>query len=71
MRTEAQWRALRAEIQPRGEAWIDGGYRPALSGETFPAIDPASETLLVEVASCDQADVDLAVAAARPGVSCR
>lgn len=65
MRTEAQWRALRAEIQPRGEAWIDGAYRPALSGERFAAIDPASETLLVEVASCDQADVDLAVAAAR------
>ncbi len=65
MRTAAQWQALSEEIRFRSEAWIDGAFHPAVSGETFPAINPATEQELAQVASCDSADVDLAVHAAR------
>nr|WP_277608878.1 aldehyde dehydrogenase [Pseudomonas aeruginosa] len=44
---------------------IGGRQRPAASGATFDAIDPASNRLLARVAACDAADVDAAVAAAR------
>ncbi|EGD03183.1 aldehyde dehydrogenase (acceptor), partial [Burkholderia sp. TJI49] len=38
---------------------------PARSGQTFAAINPATEAVIAEVASCDAADVDAAVRAAR------
>lgn len=44
---------------------IDGQWVPAVSGETFDSINPATEEVLVSVARADKADVDLAVAAAR------
>lgn len=65
MRTLAEWTALAQDIEFRSQAWIDGGFRPAISGETFAAINPATEETLANVASCDSADIDLAVAAAR------
>ncbi len=45
--------------------FIDGAFVPALSGRTFKAINPATGALLAEVAACDVADVDRAVASAR------
>jgi len=44
---------------------IGGEWQPALSGKTFPSLNPATEELLVEVAQADRADVDAAVLAAR------
>ena len=54
-------------VQPdfRTLAFIDGGFVPAASGRTFSAVNPATGKVLAEVAACDAADVDLAVAAAR------
>lgn len=46
-------------------ALIDGAFVPAASGRTFTAINPATGKPLAEVAACDAADVDKAVAAAR------
>lgn len=44
---------------------IDGQWVKALSGRTFPIVNPATEDHLVDVAEADTADVDVAVAAAR------
>ncbi|GGB82815.1 aldehyde dehydrogenase [Marinobacterium zhoushanense] len=65
MHTLAEWTALAQTLEFRNLAWIDGGFRAAISGDTFPAINPATEELLAEVASCDSADIDAAVVAAR------
>ncbi|KEA63165.1 Aldehyde dehydrogenase [Marinobacterium lacunae] len=65
MRTLTEWTALAQDISFRAQAWIDGEFRPSISGDTFPAINPATEELLVDVASCDTPDIDAAVVAAR------
>ncbi|MFN3207853.1 MAG: aldehyde dehydrogenase [Roseovarius sp.] len=46
-------------------AFIDGGFRPAISGKTFTTINPATGEALTEVAACAAEDVDLAVKKAR------
>ncbi len=47
------------------ECFIGGQWQPAVSGKTFETIDPATETVIAQVAEGDAADVDLAVKAAR------
>jgi 4-guanidinobutyraldehyde dehydrogenase / NAD-dependent aldehyde dehydrogenase len=59
------WRERAAALAPRTEAFVDGSYRPALSGATFDCINPATGKLIAAVASCDAADVNLAVESAR------
>jgi len=59
------WHERAAALTPRTEAFIDGGYRPALSGATFDCIDPATGKAIAAVASCDAADVNVAVESAR------
>lgn len=44
---------------------IDGQWKDAVSGKTFATINPATEEKIADVAEGDQADVDLAVKAAR------
>ena len=61
----ASWQERAATLPLRTEAFIDGRYRPALSGATFDCINPPTGTVLAQVASCDAADIDLAVAGAR------
>ncbi|AIO30939.1 aldehyde dehydrogenase family protein [Burkholderia cenocepacia] len=61
----ADWRRLAAQVTPGTLAHIDGCNVPARSGQTFAAINPATEAVIAEVASCDAADVDAAVRAAR------
>jgi gamma-glutamyl-gamma-aminobutyraldehyde dehydrogenase len=56
------------EQQPltfRTEAFIDGNFCDAASGERFVSINPATGKALAQVTSCGQADVDRAVSAAR------
>src|SRR5260370_21884134 len=45
---------------------IGGEWVPARSGRTFSTRNPSSGTGLTEIAEADAADVNLAVAAARP-----
>jgi acyl-CoA reductase-like NAD-dependent aldehyde dehydrogenase len=59
------WHERAAALAPRTEAFIDGSYRPALSGATFDCIDPATGKSIAAVASCDAADVNVAVESAR------
>ena len=58
-------RRLAGELDIRTQAWIDGRYVDAASGETFACVNPATGTELAQVAACDAEDVDRAVAGAR------
>jgi len=44
---------------------IDGRFRDAASGKTFPSFDPATGEVLAQIAEGDREDVELAVRAAR------
>ncbi len=59
------WHERASALAPRTEAFIDGSYRPALSGATFDCIDPATGKSIAAVASCDAGDVNVAVESAR------
>ncbi|HEV2575210.1 MAG TPA: aldehyde dehydrogenase family protein [Beijerinckiaceae bacterium] len=48
-----------------GKLLIDGKEVPAVSGKTFEVVNPATEQVIARVAHGEEADVDLAVAAAR------
>ena len=65
--TLADWQAraatLAASLETR--AFIDDEFVAAESGETFATINPATGETLADVASCDAADADKAVAVAR------
>ena len=58
------WHAAARDLSPEAEAFIDGRYRPALSGATFATLNPATGRILADVAACGEADADAAVAAA-------
>lgn len=49
----------------RTQAYIDGKFVPAASGETLPSINPATGQTIAEIAACGEEDVDRAVASAR------
>ena len=57
------WREIARTIEPRSDAFIDGKPTPAT--HRIPTVNPATGSVLAEVAACDEADVDRAVAAAR------
>jgi len=59
------WHARARSLSIQTQAFIDGRYVPAASGETFECVSPIDGRLLARVASTDVADADLAVAAAR------
>jgi len=63
--TKEDWRARAAQLKPEGRAFIDGDYRPALTGRTFATVNPATGKAICQVAECDAADVDVAVRSAR------
>ncbi|MEK7879019.1 MAG: aldehyde dehydrogenase family protein [candidate division NC10 bacterium] len=50
---------------PAGQLFIGGAWRDAVSGETYPTINPATEEESARVARGDERDIDLAVEAAR------
>src|SRR3954467_14036241 len=49
----------------RKQLFINGEWRDAAGGKTIEVVNPATEEVIAEVASAEQADVDAAVAAAR------
>jgi 4-guanidinobutyraldehyde dehydrogenase/NAD-dependent aldehyde dehydrogenase len=61
----AAWRARAAGLSIEGRAFVDGRYVAAASGATFDCVSPIDGRVLTKVASCDVADVNLAVASAR------
>ncbi|WP_462380590.1 aldehyde dehydrogenase [Pseudomonas sp. Marseille-QA0892] len=63
--TFAQWQERAQSLTIESRAFIDGQYRDAASSERFDCISPVDGHVLAQVASCDAADADAAVAAAR------
>jgi gamma-glutamyl-gamma-aminobutyraldehyde dehydrogenase len=63
--TTKEYQAIAGDLELPTGAFIDGGYRPAISGETFDTVNPANGEVLAQVAACGAADVDFAVAKAR------
>ncbi len=57
--------ALAGSLKLPGEAVIDGTLRASISGKTFPNVGPRDGRILNRVAECEEADVDVAVKAAR------
>ena len=64
-RTRADWEQAASAVKPEGRAFIGGRHVAAKSGKTFGDISPIHGKVVAEVARCDSADADLAVAAAR------
>lgn len=64
MATTLEKKVSRPKIR-QTECFIAGEWVPAVSGRTFDTINPATEEVIAQVAEGDEADVDLAVGAAR------
>ncbi|MGP3698869.1 aldehyde dehydrogenase [Rhodobacter sp. NSM] len=63
--TTEEYKAIAAGLDLCTGAFIDGSFRPAISGATFDTVNPATGAVLTKVAACGPADVDLAVQKAR------
>ncbi len=63
--TRGAWEARAHALPIETRAFIDGAYRHAVSGRTFPRTSPIDGRVIAEVALCEAADVETAVAAAR------
>lgn len=61
----SDWQRLVDGLTIRTQAFIDGRYVPAASGETFDCVNPANNQSITQIAATDIEDVDRAVAAAR------
>ena len=59
--TTEEYKAIAAGLTFPTQAFIDGGFRAAISGETFESSNPATGDLIANVAACGAADVDVAV----------
>lgn len=65
MLQEIDWHARAKAVALPNRPFIDGQYVDSLSGETFACIYPGDGRPLTDVASCNAADVDVAVRSAR------
>ncbi len=63
--TRAEYGAIADNLDLPRTAFIDGAFRPAQSGATFPTINPDTGETLAELASCSADDIDFAAAKAR------
>jgi 4-guanidinobutyraldehyde dehydrogenase/NAD-dependent aldehyde dehydrogenase len=64
-RDRASWERRAAALRIEGRAFIDGRYVAAQSGRTFDDISPIDGKVIGQVARCEAADIDSAVAGAR------
>ena len=63
--TQDEYTSIAAGLDLPTGAFIDGSYRPAISGQTFATVNPATGAKLTDIAACGAADVDFAVEKAR------
>ncbi|MGJ8625646.1 MAG: aldehyde dehydrogenase [Sulfitobacter sp.] len=63
--TKEEYASLAAGLDFPTAAFVDGSYRPAMSGNTFATINPATGDHLADIAACGAQDVDFAVSKAR------
>ncbi len=63
--TRDEFQAIADSLTPATNAFVNGKFLGAASGETFTTENPATGAPIAEIAACDRADVDHAVAKAR------
>ena len=63
--SRADWISRADRLKYRRQAFVNGKYLDAVTGQTFNCINPANGNVLTEIAAGDRQDVDRAVAAAR------
>ncbi|MCZ2722585.1 aldehyde dehydrogenase [Marinomonas sp. 15G1-11] len=63
--TLEEYQAIAAEMNPPAMSFIDGAFRPSVSGNTFDTTNPATGEVLAAVAACNEEDVNFAVSCAR------
>ncbi len=63
--TAEEYKSIASGLRFPTRAYIDGEFRPAVSGRTFTTTNPATGEALADIAACGPEDVDVAVAAAR------
>lgn len=63
--TFADWQQRARDLRIEGRAFIQGEYCAAVQGGQFDCISPVDGRVLAQVASCDLADAERAVASAR------
>ncbi|SPJ30665.1 aldehyde dehydrogenase [Falsiruegeria mediterranea] len=63
--TQDEYKSIAANLTLATGAFIDGAYRPAISGKTFETSNPATGEKLADIAACGAEDVDFAVEKAR------
>jgi gamma-glutamyl-gamma-aminobutyraldehyde dehydrogenase len=61
----AYWRAVAGDLRPDGGIVIDGSLQEASSGRSFETLNPATGTVITDVARGEAHDTDRAVASAR------
>ncbi len=65
--SEAQTAVMPGVAKPNVETWgalINGEFRPAASGKTFPTFNPGNGEVIAYLAECDDEDIDAEVRAA-------
>lgn len=63
--TKEKAHSIASTVTIRDQAFINGAFQDARSGERFETINPATNEVIASVAHCDSGDVDVAVTAAR------
>ncbi|NBR88530.1 MAG: aldehyde dehydrogenase [Rhodobacteraceae bacterium] len=63
--TTEEYKAIAKSLSLPTQAFIDGSFRPAISGKTFDTVNPATGEVIAKIAACGSEDVDLAVEKAR------
>ena len=63
--THEEYQSLSKSIEFPTNGFIDGAYRPAISGATFTTVNPVNGETIAEVAAYGEQDIDFAVAKAR------
>ena len=63
--TREEYESIASGMDFPTQAFIDGGFRAARSGKTFATLNPATNEVLAQIASCSGDDVDFAVEKAR------
>jgi len=67
--TAKHYKQVEAGLTYPTDPFIGGEFRHPKSGNTMPTMNPATDAVITEVASCDQEDVDAAVVEARQSYS--
>lgn len=65
MFSHAEWKARAAALRFRNQIWLEGRFQPAASGARFETLNPATGTVLTDVARGGAEDIDRAVTSAR------